>query len=188
MVAANRLIGAVMRLPIFCAALFVPAAVWAVTGEEFNPPPATPTTQTCDKGLIWDEGTKTCVAPQESRLDDATRLMAARELAYAGRIDEASAVLATVIDRNDDVAFALRGFLMRKSGNHAGAMRVYRAALSANPDNHLARSYMGQALAEAGDRQAAQDALSEIIRRGGRGTWPAVALREAIRSGRGPAY
>ena len=67
-------------------------------------------------------------------------------------------------------------------------MAYYRAALKANPDNLLARSYMGEALAEMGKAELARAELSEIRARGGRGTWAEIALRLAIETGQSRAY
>jgi hypothetical protein len=44
------------------------------------------------------------------------------------------------------------------------------------------------ALVEQGEVAAARAQLSQIRARGGRGTWPEVALRLALGSGRGFAY
>ena len=57
-----------------------------------------------------------------------------------------------------------------------------------NPDNILARSYMGQAFVEQGDTANAKLQLAEINARGGKGTWPAFSLRKAIQSGAGYSY
>ncbi len=49
-----------------------------------------------------------------------------------------------------------------------------------NPDNLLARSYMGQALVEQGQVDLALAQLSEIRMRGGRGTWAETSLTNAV--------
>jgi Tfp pilus assembly protein PilF len=67
-------------------------------------------------------------------------------------------------------------------------MTYYQAALAADPDNFLARSYMGQGHAEAGEIVLAQAQLSEIRARGGRGTWAEWSLRQAIQTGSGYNY
>ena len=73
-------------------------------------------------------------------------------------------------------------------GNVDAGMRWYDAALAANRDNLLARSYMGQALLLQGDRIGAQAQLTEIRARGGRQTWPELALNMALRNGPSPSY
>ena len=56
-------------------------------------------------------------------------------------------------------------------------------ALAQNPDNLLARSYMGQGLVLEGDWVGAKRQYDEIIARGGRGTWAEASLRDAITTG-----
>ena len=87
-----------------------------------------------------------------------------------------------------DNAYAYLGLAHRKLGETARGMAYYQAALTANPDNLLARSYLGQAYAEAGDMVLARTELSEIRARGGRGTWAETALRLTLETGRGTAY
>lgn len=177
-----------MRLAISSLLVLVPAVALAVSRPDDTPPTPTETTQTCQDGLVWDEESKTCVAPQDARLDDDTLYEAAREFAYAGRFRHAQAALAAMSDQTEDRVLTYWGFTTRKLGDAEAGMAHYRAALAANPDNLLARSYMGQAFVEDGALAEARAELSEIRARGGRGTWPEVALRLAIESGRGTAY
>ena len=176
-----------MRHLILPLVLSLPTGALAVGGGSSTPPTPTETTTTCENGQIYDADTQTCVNPDQARLDDDTRYGAVRELAYAGRYDDALRVIETM-DPADDRALTYRGFIARKTGDQPAALAYYRAALEANPDNLLARSYMGQGFAEAGDFDAARVELREIRARGGRETWPEVALRLAIETGTGPAY
>lgn len=173
-----------MRLAtiLWCALAASAHAAGTETDSTPPPPPA------CDQGLVRDAETGLCVAPQDSRLDDDERYAAMRALAYAGQIDHAIAVLGAMTDQRADRVLTYRGFTARQQGDMETALRWYRAALLANPDNLLARSYMGQAFVETGNNAAARAELSEIRRRGGRGTWPETALRLAIGSGRGVSY
>ncbi|MEM9757156.1 MAG: hypothetical protein AAF914_14230, partial [Pseudomonadota bacterium] len=65
---------------------------------------------------------------------------------------------------------------------------VYLAAIDANPDNLLVRSYMGQGLVTLGRVAEAQAQLVEIRMRGGAGTWPEESLAEALRTGQTYSY
>lgn len=177
-----------MRQLIFALALTCPLPALAVGGLEEDPPKPTETTTVCTDGKVWDADSKTCVAPRESRLDDDTLYRAARELAYAGQYEAAQGVLAAMSDPTEDRVLTYLGFTRRKLGDLEGGMAYYRAALEANPDNLLARSYMGEALAETGETALARAQLSEIRARGGRGTWAEIALRLAIESGQSRAY
>ena len=86
-------------------------------------------------------------------------------------------------DEASDRVLTYRGFATRKAGDVAGGLAWYRVALAANPDNLRARAYMGQALADRGDTVAARAQLSRTRARGGRGTWPEIALRLTLESG-----
>ena len=97
-------------------------------------------------------------------------------------------VLDAMSDAQDDRVLTYKGFAYRKMGEVELGMAYYRQAIAANPDNLLARSYIGQGLAEAGEMAAARAQLTEIRTRGGRGSWPELALCMAIESGRGYSY
>lgn len=169
--------------------VLAPALAFAAGSYDATPPKETATTTECEGTQVWDEDTETCVdAVEESKLDDDARYGAVRELAYAGAYDRALGILASFEDQGDDRRLTYLGFVNRKMGNVDEGMRWYNAALSANPDNLLARSYMGQALVLQGDRIGAQAQLTEIRARGGRQTWPEYALNMALRNGPSPSY
>ena len=165
-----------------------PLAALAVGSDTDTPPTTTSTTTKCEGTQIWDEKTESCVDAKESRFDDADRFDAVRELAYAGALDRAEAVLATFSNPADDGRLTYLGFVARQKGDLEGGMAWYRAALAQNPDNLLARSYMGMAYLVSGDEMAARTELREIRARGGRETWAARALDLALRGGPTPAY
>lgn len=176
-----------MRL--LSAALFaLPAFAFAAGGGDSSPPTATQTTKTCTNGMIWDASLKRCVVPRESSLNDDARYEAVRELAYAGQIDAAQTVLASMSDQNEDRVLTYWGFTHGKKGDLDIALKYYSAALAQNPDNILARSYMGQALVAADRTDEARAQLVEILRRDGGETWAATSLRAALRSGQGYSY
>ena len=56
-------------------------------------------------------------------------------------------------------------------------------AIAKNPDNLLARSYMGQGLVAAGKTELAIGQWKEIVARGGAGGWPEESLRTALETG-----
>ena len=169
-------------------ATLLPCAAFAVGDEEPTPPVPTETTAECAEGTIWDEATKACVAPTEESLNDDTRYKAVRELAYAGRAEEALAVLDTMAEGDTDRVLTYKGFASRKAGRVAEGMAFYAKALDQNPDNILARSYMGQALAGMGKTAEARVQVTEIRQRGGAGTWALQALETAIATGKGYSY
>lgn len=163
--------------------LAFPTLAFAAGGGSDSSPTPTQTTTTCQNGLVYDASTKSCVAPKESSLDDDALYDAARELAYFGQPEEALGALAAMSEGDTDRVLTYKGFANRKAGNLDAASTFYLAALRQNPDNHLARSYMGQGLVEQGDLVGALAQLREIEARGGKGTWAEVSLAEAIRTG-----
>ena len=148
-----------------------------------NPPATTKTTKNCKGVKVWDTKTKTCVSPKESRLDQDILMGAVRELAYAGRNEDAQGVLRQMSDQNDDLVLTYWGFTSRKLGKGDLARVYYTRAISRNPDNILARSYMGQGLVADGRIDEAIEQWREIQARGGAGTWAEASLRTAIRTG-----
>lgn len=177
-----------MRLLTLTAALLFPMAAYAAGSTDSSPPKPTQTTKVCKDGKIWDKQTKSCVDAKESRLDDDTRYAAVRELAYAGEYAEALYVLAAMSDQNESRVLTYYGFTHRKAGRAYIGMQYYQAALKSDPDNILARSYMGQGLVAAGDIDAARIQLAEIEARGGHASWPQTSLRKAIETGTNESY
>lgn len=165
-----------------------PLAAFAVGFNDDDPPTPTETTTTCTDGQIWDVESEACVDPDETGLNDTDRMQAVRELAYAGRITEAERVLDAMVDQTSDGVMTYRGFTARKAGRLADAHAWYARALDTNPDNLLARSYLGMWHVESGDIPLARAQLTEIRRRGGRSTWAEFSLRMAIGSGSGYSY
>jgi tetratricopeptide (TPR) repeat protein len=169
-----------MRLPIIALCIAFPVAALAVDTDK--PPEPTPTTTVCTGGKVWDHDEGACVDVREGRLGDDALYAAAREFAYAGQYAHAIAALEAMKDRRSDRVLTYMGFTLRKSGDPARGMGYYTAALTRNPDNLLARSYMGQGMAELGYLEGAHVQLAQIRARGGAGTWPELALLSAIRA------
>lgn len=173
-----------MRHVAFALACLLPTAALAVGDEGETPPTPTETTQKCEGVQVWDPVKAACVNPQGAGLDNDTLYRAVRELAYAGRAEDALAVLATMTEGDTDRVLTYRGFALRKAGDWQTGRAMYERALAQNPDNLLARSYLGQGLVERGDTLAAIDQLLEIRARGGSGTWAEAALAQAIATGK----
>ena len=162
---------------------FLPFAAFAAGSDNSEPPKPTETTTVCEEGLIWDEATETCVVPEKESLNNDTRFNAVRELAYAGRPDEALVVLAAMTEGDSDRVLTYRGFALRKSGDIEGGIAAYEAALVQNPDNILAHSYYGQLLVEMDEMDLARAHLSAIRNAGGGDTWAETSLDRAIATG-----
>lgn len=177
-----------MRI-LLTAALLMPGFAFAA-GSDTNtaPPKTTKTTKSCKGIQVWDEAKQSCVNPKGAALDSDILYDAVRELAYAGRYADAQGVLAAMPDQQDDRVLTYWGFTNRKLGKADLAQVFYTSAIARNPDNILARSYMGQGLVEAGDRDGAIAQWREIRARGGEGSWAEISLRDAIRSGQTYSY
>ena len=171
-----------MRLATLTLALF-PMAAFAAGSDTSTPPTPSETTTVCEEGLVWDLATETCLPPEESTNEDSARLNDVRELAYEGYLQAALDVLETMENQTDTMTLTYYGFVYRSQGDMDRGMGFYQAALQADPDNILARSYMGQGYVSMGEMQLARAELSEIRKRGGRGTWAEFSLHQAIGSG-----
>lgn len=174
-----------MKHVIFAAfaLMLSPLSALAAGSDDTAPPTPTATTVKCTDGKVFDEKTKKCIVPVQGLLDDDTLYGAVREFAYAGQYDAALQALAAMSDQSDGRVLTYLGFVNRKMGNVERAMDYYDVALTLDPNNILARSYMGQGLVEQGEIQLAQLQLDEIVSRGGAGTWAETSLRKAIETG-----
>jgi tetratricopeptide (TPR) repeat protein len=165
-----------------CLALAFSAPAFAAGEEsdETKPPPKTQTTTTCADGKIWDKKKKECVTPKKQSFNDDELYRAAREFAYDGQYDNAITALRLAENQNDPRILNYLGYANRKAGRMDLGMSYYRKALQADENYILARSYMGQALMEQGDVQAARVQLVEIRDRGGEDTWAYRALLQSL--------
>jgi tetratricopeptide (TPR) repeat protein len=177
---------AMMAAPALVALALMASRAGAVDSDS-NPPPPTPTSQSCKSGEIWDKQKKKCVRAQSGLFDDDTLYEAGRELAYAGRYDEAIAILMLAKDRSDPRILNYLGFSHRSAGRIQTGLGFYRKAIRRDPDYVLARSYMGQALILIGDRPGAVAELAEIGKRAGKRNWPYRALAAALSGGNAAA-
>jgi tetratricopeptide (TPR) repeat protein len=135
----------------------------------------------CKDGQTYDEASKKCV-DKTGQLND-TIYNAAREYAYAGKYDDALKMLKRAKNQNDTRILTYYGFTNRKLGNVDVAFDYYNRAISADANNLLARSYMGQGLVQQGKLEEARAQLVEIRDRGGKDTYAYDALYQALKSG-----
>lgn len=138
-----------------------------------------PTVQKCKQGQVWDKGKKKCVA-KSSQLDDDSIYEAGRDLAYAGRYDEAIEVLTMAKDKTDPRVLNFLGYSHRKSGRVEVGLGYYQEALRNNPDYTLVREYLGEAHLQLGDVASAREQLGEIKKRCGTGCEEYAQLSKQI--------
>jgi tetratricopeptide (TPR) repeat protein len=127
------------------------------------------TTKQCTGGKVWDKKQQKCVPPQAGMLDDDSIYEAGRDLAMAGRYDEAINVLSMAADKTDPRILNYLGYSHRKSGRVTVGLGYYQEALRINPDYTLVREYLGEAYLQLGDVASARNQLSEIEKRCGKG-------------------
>ncbi len=161
---------------------FAPALYAAGGGGATTPPKPTNTTKKCLFGRVYDKDAGRCVKPNKTNFTQDELYDAVRELAYDGQFENAQNVL-RIMDQDDDRVLTYWGFTYRKMGELELANVFYTNAIEANPDNILARSYMGQGFVTEGKTDLAIEQWREIKARGGEGTWAETSLREAIRTG-----
>jgi tetratricopeptide (TPR) repeat protein len=159
------------------------SALAVIPEDEDTPPAPTPTTTTCDAGQVWDADSATCIAIEQSRLPEDTLRRTARELAYADRTADALALLALSDAPASSDVLTLTAFAHGRAGDYDTALTLYDAALTADPDNLLARAYMGLALIAAGRPEDAVAQQTQIRARGGTDSWPDRALTRGIEAG-----
>lgn len=176
-----------IRTLALITALALPASAFAA-GDDTTSPPKDTKTKNCLGNRVYDEDKGRCVRPEKSSFNQQQLIDAVREKAYAGRYDDAIGVLDAMDNQQSDIVLTYRGFTARKLGDLKLANMYYDQAIAANPDNILARSYMGQGMVEAGDKVAAALQLREIRARGGQGTWAEQSLAQALETGRGYNY
>ncbi|MEM9578325.1 MAG: tetratricopeptide repeat protein [Pseudomonadota bacterium] len=167
-----------MRI-LLAAALAAPTTLFAAGGNDSPPPKPV---VTCTGAQVFDKNKGKCVDPQKSALNRDEIYLAVRQLAYAGRYEDAQA-LAAFLPEDDSGRLTYMGFTHRKLGDFEVAMRYYQEAIDRDPDNILARSYMGQGFVEAGAPAKALVQLHQIRAYGGSGTWSETSLQNAIESG-----
>lgn len=163
------------------------AVALAAVGPAFAAGDATPVepkpVKECKKNKVWSEKKNRCVKPENASVTDDTLYDNVRALAHNQRFEDAQLILSAMSDQSEDRVLTYWGFTHRKLGDVDQGMAFYAQALVQNPNNILARSYLGQAHVEAGNLVAARAELSEIRKRGGAGTWAEASLASALQTG-----
>jgi tetratricopeptide (TPR) repeat protein len=118
-------------------------------------------TPSCKTGYVWNEQNSRCEPAKSSSLDDRSLYEQGRDLALAGRYQQALAAL-NAIKRPDAMTLTMIGYSERKMGHYQQAMDLYAKALALEPNNINTHEYMGEAYAEQGRPDLAKAELLKI--------------------------
>lgn len=123
----------------------------------------------CPTGKVWDKAKEKCVDATQGFLDDNSIYETGRDLALAGRYDEAIEMLTLATDKTDPRILNYLGYSHRKAGRIDVGLGYYEEALRQDPNYTLVREYLGEAHLQRGDVDAAKAQLAEIEKRCGKG-------------------
>ena len=158
-VAAAGLVVAAASPP---AALAMTASPPSTTTTTTTPPP------TClQKGYVWDDTQKKCIAQKKGKVPDQSLLQQGWRLARTGHYDLAIDLFMLMADHADPSALNGLGYANRKLGRFDIGITYYRQALAIDPDYVLAREYLGEGYAATGRIDLARAQLAEIAKRCG---------------------
>jgi tetratricopeptide (TPR) repeat protein len=170
-----------MKLVLAVALTLAPLTVFAAGEAPSTPEPTAD--EKCENGLVWNPETELCEEASESTQNDTYLLDSAQRYAYAGAYGDAQTVLRAVKSQDSSRTLALWGFTHRKMGQIEVGLSYYDQALDADPNNILARSYLGEAKVNMGDYDGALVQLAEIRARGGAGSRAEALLLQAMTGG-----
>jgi Flp pilus assembly protein TadD len=119
----------------------------------------------CKQGEVLKNGK--CVKPGNGVLPDEDLYQQGRTLALAGEYDWALTVLDAVSNKNDPRVLTYIGYSHRKAGRFDEAFGYYNKAIAIDPNNVLAREYLGEGYMAAGKVDLAKTQLKEIASRCG---------------------
>ena len=117
-------------------------------------------TPSCKAGYVYDTNKKECV--KASSLNDEQLYQQGRDLALAGRYEEALGALAAVQTQNDSRVLTMIGYAKRKLGSVDEGMAYYQQALAIDPNNADTREYLGEAYVEKGRMDLAKTELANV--------------------------
>ncbi len=141
---------------------------------------ASPASQNCKKGEVWDKKKKKCVKKESGVLPDEDLYQQGRALARQGHYDWAIEVLALIQNRQDPRVLNYTGYSHRKAGRLEIGITYYRQALAIDPNFNLAREYLGEGYIAAGRVDLAMAELAAIEKSCGTGCEEYKDLSAAI--------
>jgi tetratricopeptide (TPR) repeat protein len=118
-------------------------------------------TPACKTGYVWDAKKNSCVKATSGLLDDKQIYTQGRDLALAGRYQEALDALGAVKNK-DSMTLTMIGYATRKMGNYNQGLAYYQQALALDSNNVSTREYLGEAYAEKGHIDLANAELVKV--------------------------
>lgn len=115
----------------------------------------------CSTGYVWNAQKGQCEKATSSNMDDKTLYTQGRDLALAGRYQEALDALQAVKNQ-DSMVLTMIGYSKRKMGNYDEGLAYYRKALALDPENVNTHEYLGEAYVEKGKLDLAQAELEKV--------------------------
>jgi len=115
-----------MRTTLIAALALAPTALFAAGSSSSTPPKATKTTTECETVMVYDADGQSCVEIKESALGNDAMFEAARELAYAGRHQDAQQMLNLMQMPNDDRVLTYLGSPTAKWAMPAPALPIIK--------------------------------------------------------------
>ena len=141
-------------------------------------------TQSCQRGQVWDNSSQRCVQAQAGILPDDALAEYAYRLAKAERYDEALDVLKLLKNPNTAKALNYRGYATRKLGRVDEGIRYYRKSVALDPHYAQVREYLGEAYVIKHDMGRAKAQLAAIKAICGTGCEEYEDLAKAITTGK----
>jgi tetratricopeptide (TPR) repeat protein len=117
-------------------------------------------TPSCQPAEIWNSASGNCVK-KTANLDDKQLYQEGRDLALAGRFDDALSAL-DAVKSPDSMTLTMIGYATGKLGNRDLALAYYHMALAADPNNVDAHDHLAQTYAEDGQADLAKNELAKI--------------------------
>jgi tetratricopeptide (TPR) repeat protein len=117
-------------------------------------------TPTCKHGTVYSAAKHECVK-SGAGLDDKDLYKQGRDLALAGRYDEALTAL-NAVKSPDSMTYTMIGYATRKLGKYDEGLAFYQKALALDPNNANTHEYLGEAYAEKGKLDLAKAELVKV--------------------------
>lgn len=168
-----------LALTVAFAGLSLPLAGAAFAASGGGSSESGASTPSCDAGQVWNSKTKKCEAKSSSLMDDKSLYTEGRDLALAGRYQQALTTL-TAVQHPDSMTLTMIGYTWRKMGDFGKAQAFYAKALALDPDNVNTHEYLGEAYVEQGRLDLATAELTTVARISGTASEQYVDLSRAI--------